>query len=151
MNVVIGADHNGFTGKAYLKQYVVGIDDPIAWIDVGAFDDERSDYPIFAELAVKALLQGEAERGVLLCGSGIGMAIVANRFPGIYAGVAWNDDVARLSHEDDKTNMLVIPSDFVSHELSASMVNAWLSAVFKGDRHQKRIDMIDEITEKTPS
>ncbi len=151
MNVVIGADHNGFACKAYIKQYVVGIDDPIAWIDVGASDDERSDYPVFAELACQVLLRGEAQRGVLICGSGIGMAIVANRFTEIYAGVAWNDDVAQVSYEHDKTNVLVIPSDFVSHEQAASMVNAWLGAVFQGGRHQERIDMIDALTKKPPS
>ncbi len=143
MNIAIGADHRGFQCKAYIKQYVVGIEDPIAWIDVGAENDERSDYPLFARAVVQTMQDKEAERGVLICGSGVGMAIVANRFSGMFAGVAWNDDVARLSREDDKTNILVIPSDFVSHEQAAGMVNAWLSGVFKGGRYQERVDMIN--------
>ncbi len=149
MNIAIGADHRGFTCKTSIKQYVVGADDPIAWIDVGAFDEERSDYPVFAEAVSRSMLQGEAQKGVLLCGSGIGMAIVANRFPGIYSGVAWNEDVGRLSKEHDNVNLLVIPTDFVSHELAAAIINAWLTAEFKGGRYQERLDMINKI--KVPS
>ncbi len=149
MNIAIGADHRGFSTKAYLKQYVVGTDDPIAWIDVGAFDDERSDYPVFAEAVARSILQGEAQKGVLICGSGVGMGVVANRFPFIYAGVAWNEEIARHARENDNINVLVIPSDHVSHEQASAIVNAWLSVDFKGDRYQERIDMINAI--KVPS
>ncbi len=145
MNIAIGADHRGFATKAYLKQYAVGTDDPIAWIDVGAFDDEHSDYPVYAEAACRSILQSEAQKGVLICGSGIGMAIVANRFPFIYSGVVWNEEVARLSREHDNVNVLVIPSDYVSPEQAAVMVNAWLSVEFKGGRYQERIDMINNL------
>lgn len=145
MNIAIGSDHRGFECKAYLKQYVVGTEDPIAWIDVGAFDDERSDYPVFSEAVTYSVLNKEADFGVLICGSGVGMGIVANRFSGIFAGVVWNEEVARLSREHDNTNILVIPSDFVSNELAATMVNAWLMAEFKGGRYQERLDMIVKI------
>lgn len=145
MNIAIGADHRGFECKAYIKQYVVGDDDPIVWIDVGADNDERSDYPIFARAVVKAIQNKEAERGVLICGTGIGMAIVANRFDNMFAGVVWNDEIARMSYEDDKANILVIPSDFVTNEQAASMVNVWLKAVFKGGQYQQRIDMINTL------
>lgn len=145
MNIAIGADHRGFSCKAYIKQYVVGDDDPIAWIDVGADNDERSDYPIFAQAVVASLKNNEAKYGVLVCGSGAGMAIAANRYPGIYAGVVWNEEIARVSKEDDKTNILVIPADFVSQELAVAMVNTWLKATFKGGRYQERIDLIDAI------
>ena len=80
---------------------------------MGAFDEERSDYPVFAEAVSRSMLQGEAQKGVVICGSGIGMAIVANRFPGIYAGVAWNEDVGRLGKEHDNVNLLVIPTSSV--------------------------------------
>ncbi len=148
MNIAIGADHRGFSTKAYLKQYVVA-DDPIAWIDVGAFDDERSDYPVFAEAVCRSILQGEAQKGVLICGSGVGMGVVANRFPFIYAGVAWNEEIARHGRENDNINVLVIPSNHVSHEQASAIVNAWLSSDFKSGRYQERIDMIDAI--KVPS
>ncbi len=145
MNIAIGADHRGFSMKAYLKQYVVGVHDPIAWIDVGAFDDERSDYPVFAEAVSRAILNNEAQKGVLICGSGVGMGITANRFPSIYAGVAWNEDIARHGRENDNVNVLVIPSDYVSDEQAAAIVTAWLSVEFKGGRYQERIDMINNM------
>lgn len=145
MNIAIGADHRGFQYKAYIKQYVVGGDDPIAWIDVGATNEERSDYPIFAHAVVKVMQEQEAPLGILLCGSGVGMAILANRFTGMFAGVAWNEEIARVSREDDNTNILVIPADFVTTELAARIVNTWLVARFKGGRYQQRIDMINEV------
>lgn len=145
MNIAIGADHRGFECKAYIKQYVVGNENPIAWIDVGAHNDEPSDYPVFAQAVVKAMHDQEAERGVLICGSGTGMAITANRFPGIFAGVVWNDESARISYEHDKVNILVIPSDFVTNDQAARMINVWLAALFKGGRYQERIDMIDAL------
>lgn len=145
MNIAIGADHRGFECKAYLKQYVVGAADPIAWIDVGAFNAEYSDYPVFSQAVCQAIMRGEAERGVLICGSGVGMAIAANRYPKIYAGLAWNVDVAQVSHEHDNTNVLVLPSDFVTLEESAKIVEAWLVAKFKGGRYQERLEMIDRI------
>ncbi len=145
MNIAIGTDHRGFECKAYIKQYVVGDENPIVWIDVGADNDERSDYPLFAQKVCELILKGEAEQGVLLCGSGVGMSIVANRYPKIYAALVWNEDVARISHEHDNTNVLSLPVDFITHEQAVSIVNAWLSAVFKGGRYQKRLDMIDAI------
>lgn len=145
MNIAIGADHRGFQYKAFIKQYVVGAEDPIAWIDVGAPNEERSDYPIFARAVVKVLQDNEATVGILLCGSGVGMAILANRFQGMFAGVAWNEEIARVSREDDNTNILVIPADFVTTELAVRIVNAWLAARFKGGRYQQRIDMINQV------
>ena len=145
MKIAIGADHNGFAGKEYIKQHFLINDDPIEWIDVGTFDEERTDYPIFAQKVCNAMLEGQADKGILLCGTGIGMSIAANRFENIYAGLAWNEDVARLSREDDNTNILVLPSDYVSHELMVKMVHSWLAATFKGGRHQERIAMIDRL------
>ena len=118
-------------------------DQSISWIDVGAFNEERSDYPLFAQLVCKEIVQGNAKFGVLVCGTGVGMAIAANRFRGIYAALAWNEHVARLSKEDDNANVLVLPSDFVSPEESIAMIRAWLSAKFQAGRYQQRLAMID--------
>ena len=145
MNIAIGADHRGFECKTHLKQYVVGIDDPIIWIDVGTMNDERVDYPPYATAVVDALKRKEADIGILICGSGVGMAVVANRYHGMFAGVAWNEEISRLSKEHDKTNILVIPSDFVSLDQAVAITNAWLKAEFKGGRYQERIDMINAL------
>jgi ribose 5-phosphate isomerase B len=119
---------------------------PIEWIDVGAFDKERSDYPQFAIDLAQRIVQKQAQFGVLLCGSGIGMAIAANRFPGIYAAVAWSEEAAIMGREDDNANVLVIPSDFLSGDDQAILIiRAWLRAQFKGGRYQERLNMIDKI------
>jgi ribose 5-phosphate isomerase B len=144
VNIAIGADHRGFEYKTYIKQQV-GKDTSITWIDVGAHDDARSDYPIFARAVVQAMQDKKADSGILLCGSGVGMAILANRFAHMFAGVAWNEEIARMSKEDDNTNILVLPADFITIEQSVRIVNAWLRAQFKGGRYQKRIDMINAV------
>ena len=89
MKVVIGTDHRGYK----LKQFIVKNLSNIEWVDMGCFSDEQCDYPIFAQKVCQSILQGEADRGVLLCATGVGMAIAANRFNGIYAAVAWNKDI----------------------------------------------------------
>jgi ribose 5-phosphate isomerase B len=143
MKLVIAADHRGFAHKEYIKQQASLANVILEWFDVGADDDRRTDYPIFAQKACQVILEGKAERGVLLCGSGVGMSIAANRYCGIYAGLAWNEEVARQSREDDNANVLVIPSDFVTKEQAVAMVNVWLAAEFREGRYQDRIDMID--------
>ncbi len=145
MKIAIGADHRGYEYKQCIKQEIKEIKQPIEWIDVGAFDTHRSDYPIFARDVCQVMLRGDAQLGILICGSGIGMAVTANRFKKIYAGVVWNEKIAQLSREHDNTNVLVIPSDFVSCDLAIAMVRSWLDAEFRGGRYQERIDMIDAI------
>lgn len=143
MKVAIGADHRGFAHKEHIKRALPDI----AWHDVGAVDDQRSDYPLFSQKVSEAIRNGRAASGVLICGSGVGMAIAANRYPKIYAALAWNIDVARQSREHDAANVLVIPSDYVSPQDAVAMVCAWHKAVFSGGRYQQRIDMIDKLPE----
>ena len=145
MKIAIGADHRGFACKSYIKQYVVGTDDSVVWIDVGADDDERSDFPLFTKKVCELIVGGEVDRGILICGSGIGMSIAVNRYKNIYGALVWNEDVARLSKEHNNANVLILPADFVSTEEAASMVNSWLKATFKEGRYQMRIDMIDAL------
>ena len=146
MKIIIGSDHRGFAYKQLIQEQMRDIDlTPIEWIDVGAFDKERSDYPQFAIDVAQRIVQKQAQFGVLLCGSGVGMAIAANRFPGIYAAIAWSEEAAIMGREDDNTNVLVIPSDFVSGEQAVPILRAWLRAEFKKGRYQERLDMIDKI------
>ncbi len=145
IKLIIGADHRGYMTKELIKEHLAIDRCTITWIDVGAYNRERSDYPVFAQLACRALQEKKAEQAILLCGSGIGMGIAANRFPGIYAGVAWNTTIARLSKEDDNTNILIIPSDFVEYQEALEMIKIWLSAEFKEDRYRQRLTMIDPL------
>jgi len=144
--IAIGADHRGFSMKEFLKKECIVSGYAIIWQDVGAHSDERSDYPLFAMRAVGHMKQKKADCSVLLCGTGVGMAIAANRFKGIYAALVWNIDVARQAKEDDNANVLVLPSDYIDNEKARAMVVAWLEAEFKYQRYEKRIAMIDAIS-----
>lgn len=146
--IALGADHRGYSLKEYIKEGFVSDHYAISWVDVGAYTDVRSDYPVFAQLAVHTLLDEKAQCAILFCGTGIGMAVVANRFPKIYAGVAWNETIAHLSKEDDNVNVLVIPADYVTNDQAYRIILAWLHAEFKHDRYEKRIAMIDALENK---
>lgn len=141
MNIAIGADHRGFAYKTAIMKK--GFKD-ITWIDEGTFDDTRTDYPLFAQKVAQRLVNREAQRGILICGSGVGMAMAANRYQGIYAAVVWNTEIARVSRTDDNSNVLVIPSDFVSLDVALAMISVWLSTEFLEGRYQQRISMIDQ-------
>lgn len=144
MKLIIGADHRGFAHKEFIKQNLV-LDKPVAWIDVGAYSNEPSDYPEFAIAACNDLISGMAHKAILICASGAGMAITANRFEGIYAAVGWNEVIAFKTVEDDNVNVLVLPSDFVDQEYALDIIYAWLRAEFKDEHYQDRLDMIDAL------
>lgn len=144
MNIAIGADHRGYELKEYIKKnYILCGGKAIDWIDVGSHNNHRSDYPIFAHEVGRSIQKGTAEKGILLCGTGVGMAIVANRYHGVYAGLAWNEQVAIQSKEHDNTNVLVLPADYLTEEQTSNMVNAWLQASFLEGRYRERFIMID--------
>ena len=146
MNLIIGADHRGFHLKQIIQETLTKHEaEPIEWLDAGCFSAERCDYPPIAEKVAKAVAAKEADAGVLLCGSGVGVSIAANRFPGIYAALVWNELTARLSKEHDNANILVLPSDFISQHEAISMIHAWLGATFLEGRYHKRLVMIDEM------
>ena len=139
MKISIGSDHRGLE----LKTRIIKNLRNVSWFDVGTATKERTDYPIFAKKVCKDILSGESERGVLICGSGIGMSIAANRFPNIYAALCWNVDVVTAATQNDKANILILPADFLDAKSAYQIVNTWLHTDFKGGRHQKRLEMID--------
>ena len=141
MKIAIGADHRGFIQKEFIKKHIPDVE----WIDVGTHNEERTDYPIYAEKVVALMQEGAVDYGVLLCASGGGMAIAANRHKNIYAVVAWSGEIAKQSKEEDNCNVLVLPSDFVTNEDGVAMIQMWLAAIFKGERYAERIAMIDKI------
>jgi ribose 5-phosphate isomerase B len=143
MKIIIGSDHRGFHKKLLLQEVKEHQGEPIEWLDAGCFTAERCDYPPIAEAVAQAVLEKRADVGVLLCGSGAGVSIVANRFPGIYAALVWNQTTARLSKEDDNANVIALPADFISSEEAVDILHAWLGAAFKGGRYAKRLLMID--------
>jgi ribose 5-phosphate isomerase B len=145
--VPIASDHAGFEMKGKLVDTLreLGYEPQ----DLGAHSPEASDYPDYAHPVARAVANGEAHRGVLLCGSGVGMDIVANRYPGVRALVAWNADMAELSRKHNDTNVLVLPSRFISNEESREILKRWLTTEFDGGRHVRRVEKIDSELEAT--
>jgi len=141
MKIAIGADHRGFALKHFIQTDFP--DKTVLWIDVGCDSNESCDYPDFALKVIEKMQEGEADVGILLCGTGIGMSIAANRFKGIYAGLAWNEKVAKLNKEHDNVNILVLPADFISEQEAITMITVWLGAEFMQGKYRRRIEKID--------
>ena len=139
MKISIGADHRGFQLKSEIIKHFSGY----SWLDVGTNSSERIDYPIPARDLCHNIIEKKSELGILICGSGIGVTIAANRFKRIYAGLCWNEDVARVAKQDDGINVLVLPADFLSSQQAFSIITTWLTTEFKGGVYQQRLHMID--------
>lgn len=140
--IALGTDHRGFALKQFLMAYPA-YQEIYSWQDCGAYSPERSDYPVFARHVAQAVRNHEAEYGILLCGTGIGMAIAANRYAGVYAGVVWNPEIARRAKEDDNVNVLVFPADYMQKESIIVCIDAWMQAQFQEGRYRDRLSMID--------
>ena len=139
--IPIAADHAGFAMKERLKRELERLGyEPV---DLGARNEEASDYPQFAHSVAQRISGGEARRGVLLCGSGIGMDIVANRYRGVRAALAWEPAIAELSRKHNDSNVLVLPSRFMSGDDATAALEKWLVTDFEGGRHQRRVEQIE--------
>ncbi len=141
MRIVVGADHAGFDLKRVLADYLRRIGHEV--IDAGTNSHEPVDYPDYAEALGKVLLEGRAERGVLICGSGVGASVSANKIPGIRAGLCHDTYSARQGVEHDEMNVLVLGARVVGVELARELVDNFLAAKFCGEeRHRRRVDKI---------
>lgn len=141
--VVIASDHGGFDLKEELKSYLEKNGFKIK--DLGAYSKERCDYPKYAYALAKEISSSGAERGILICKSGIGNSIVANRLSGVRAALCYNIKAARLSREHNDSNVLVLGAAFVSQSLAKRIIGVWLKTEFLGGRHRRRLDQIKEI------
>jgi len=141
--IFVGADHVGFKLKNRLVDELKKLGyEPI---DVGPKNlDPADDYPDYAKPVAKAVSSGEVQRGVLTCGTGLGMSYTANRFPRVRAALAWNETVAELWRQHGNPNLLVLPAQFVSEEQGVNILHKWLDTNFEGGRHQRRVEKIDK-------
>ena len=147
MKIAIGADHHGFALKDFLQKWISHVGEhSIEWVDYGTYSTDRCDYPGFAYAVARAVQKHECDLGILICGTGAGMAIAANRLRGIYAAVVWDRDVARAVREDDNVNVLVLPADYIDFCSARWFVKAWLNGTFKEDRYRKRLEMLEELS-----
>lgn len=141
--ILIGADHAGFELKERLKDELsrLGLEAE----DMGAYAElPDDDYPDYAHPLARKISRGEAKRGILLCGSGIGVDIIANRYPHVRAALSWEPQIAELSRRHNDSNVLVIPSRFVSTDEAVEIMRRWLATSFEGGRHTRRVEKIDQ-------
>ena len=147
MKLVMGSDHAGYALKEAMGEVLRKLGYEI--LDVGAFDDKPSDYPDFAEKVGRAVLDGKAERGVLICGSGVGASVAANKLPGIRAGMCHDTYSAHQGVEHDDMNVLVLGERVIGVELAKDLVRAFLGAKFTHEeRHVRRLNKVKAIEAK---
>lgn len=138
--IAIGGDHAGFTYKSLLKEQLGAAGHEV--VDFGPGSDASVDYPDHVHPLAKAVAKKEADFGILICGSGNGVAMTANKYQEIRAALCWQTELAKLAREHNNANVLCIPARFVSEEVAADMTRAFLETAFEGGRHQNRVDKI---------
>ena len=147
MKIALGSDHGGYSLKQSLIPFLQGRDIQVA--DAGTNNSEDSvDYPDFAERVALLVSHGEADAGILVCGTGIGISIAANKIPGIRAALVTDVFMARMAREHNNANILVLGGRVLDEQKACELVGAWLDATFEGGRHQARLDKIAEIEKK---
>ncbi len=161
LKIAIGADHRGYELKKFIIENLVtnvtiGKGTPeiipkeitnqkITWLDQGCNNNLTCDYPEIATKVCQQILTNQADLGILICGSGIGMSIAANRHPKIYAGLAWNTEAAHQSKASNNCNVLVLPANFVTPELTFEIIKTWLNTEFKSGKYQTRLNSLNLI------
>lgn len=143
MKIAVASDHRGFIIKGKILQMIEEFGHEA--VDLGTDSTESVDYPDFAGMVAKKVSEGEIDRGILICGSGIGMCIVANKFPGVRATQCHDDLSAEMSRLHNNSNVLCLSADMLGDRLINRMINIWLQTEFEGGRHGRRLDKIVEI------
>ncbi len=143
MKIAIGSDHAGYPLKERIKNYLIQMGYEV--LDFGTTSIESTDYPFFARDVALAIQKGQAQRGILICGTGIGMSIVANKFKGVRAALCLNEYMARVSRKHNDANVLCLGNRVVGEDLALAIVSTWLTTEFEGGRHEKRVHLIADI------
>ena len=146
MKIAIASDHAGYEEKERLKPVLDELG--IQYEDLGTGSKESVDYPDYARKVAEEVAQGRVEQGVLVCGSGTGMAIAANKIPGVRAAVAWNEEIARLAREHNDANVLSLGARVTPAEEIPKIVRAWFAAKFDAGRHERRVRKIRDLEQK---
>ncbi len=142
MNIIIGSDHGGFELKEICRKFVEGLPG-FKITDAGTFSEDSMDYPQVGHRVADAVSKGEYERGILICGTGIGMSVVANRYSGVRACLCHNLFTARLSREHNDANILVMGGRVIGKGIAMEMVELFLRTPFDGGRHELRLNQIE--------
>ena len=148
--IAIGSDHAGFEGKERARQFLAARGFEV--VDKGTGGAESVDYPDYGAAVGRAVAAGEADCGVVMCGSGIGISIAANKVPGVRAALCWNEETAQLARRHNDANVLCIGARFVEPELAARMIQTFVETEFDGGRHQQRVDKLSRLDgERAPT
>ena len=138
--IAIGCDHAGFEMKEYLKSRLS--ESGYSLKDFGTDSAESMDYPDIAHPLARAVNEGRYKYGIVICGSGVGMCIVANKYPGVRAALVWEEEIARLSRQHNDANIISLPARFISNEQAVKFAEIFLNTDFEGGRHQRRVEKI---------
>ena len=141
--IALGCDHGGFKLKEEIKKYLDELG--LEYKDFGAYNEERTDYPIYAKKVAEEVSTKRCELGILVCRSGAGMTIVANKFRGVRAANFTNEEETRLSKSDDDINIAVFGGDYITPNEAIRMLRIWIATQFKGGRYLERLQMIQDI------
>ena len=141
--IALGCDHGGFKLKEEIKKYLDELG--LEYKDFGAYNEERTDYPIYAKKVAEEVSTKRCELGILVCRSGAGMTIVANKFRGVRAANFTNEEETRLSKSDDDKNIAVFGGDYITPNEAIRMLRIWIATEFKGGRYLERLQMIQDI------
>lgn len=147
MKIAVASDHAGFRLKELLKPAFQELGLNAELDDLGCYDESSVDYPDFAAKVAKGVAQGDYDRGILICGTGLGMAISANKVPGIRAVTVTDEFSARMSRAHNNANILTLGERVVGPGLAAQIIKAWLETEFEGGRHQRRVDKMIALEE----
>lgn len=142
MQLYIGSDHAGFSLKQHLVEQLKALGHSVT--DQGTYGPESVDYPDFAHAVASSVAADEASLGIVICGSGNGVNISANKHKGIRSALAWNPEIAALARQHNRANILALPARYISTQEAERIVEAFLSASFEGGRHQTRVDKIED-------
>jgi ribose 5-phosphate isomerase B len=145
MKIMIGCDHAGLAQKELIVSHLKALHHEVE--NIGAYTTESVDYPYYAATVARGVAKGQADRGILVCGSGIGMCMVANRIPGARAVQASEPFAAKMSRRHNDSNILCLGGRFLGCDLIIEIVNVWLHEAFEGGRHQRRVDLIEQVTQ----
>ena len=141
MKLALASDHGGFALKEKIKEHLKGKTDLLIQ-DIGTFSDESVDYPQYGKDCARLVAAGQADRGIVFCGTGIGISIAANKVDGIRCALATNTFMAEMSRKHNDANMLALGGRVITVEEAIAIVDVWLSTDFEGGRHQRRIDLL---------
>lgn len=140
MKIAIGSDHAGYEYKTRIIQYLT--DQGIEIKDFGTLSTESVDFPDFAHPTAAAVENAEVDFGILICGSGQGVNMTANKHQGVRSALCWNTDIARLTRQHNNANIIALPARFVAYEYAIEMIEVFLKTPFEGGRHEKRVEKI---------